>query len=159
MYLLLLVMLSVAAAPAYGQAVGDPPIRRVEVEFGGGIFGGASLGTADANLRANATTKQPYRLFTSDTSFGAAPSLHVRAGFAWSRRFAVEGGFVVSRPALRTSVSGDVEGASSLTVDERIDQYFLEGSVLVRIDEIRFGPRTVPFVAGGVGYVRQLHDG
>ena len=129
------------------------------MEIGGGILGGSSLGSADANLRANATTKQPYRLFSTDTSFAAAPSLHLRGAFAWSRRFAVEGGLVLSRPVLRTSVSADVEGAPSLTVDERIDQYFLEASLLVRLNEIRFGPKTVPFVAGGAGYVRQLHQG
>jgi hypothetical protein len=152
-------MLAVAAAPAYAQAAANPPIRRAEVEFGGGILGGAALGSADANLRANAATKQPYRLFSTDTRLGPAPSLLVRAAFAWSRRFAVEGGLVVSQPKLRTSVSADVENAPSLTVDERIDQYFLEGGVVVRLDEIRFSPRTVPFVAGGVGYLRQLHEG
>ena len=152
-------LLLLLAAPAQAQAVSDPPIRRAEMEVGGGILGGRSLGKADANLRANATTKQPYRLFSTDNSVAPVPSLHLRAAFAWSRRFAVEGGFVVSRPVLRSSVSGDVECTPPLVVDEQIDQYFLEASLLVRLDEIRLGPRTVPFVAGGAGYVRQLHQG
>lgn len=149
----------VLAAPAYAQSAGDPPIRRVEVEVGGGILGGASLGSADANLRANATTKQPYRLFSTGTRIASERSVHARVGFALNRRFAVEAGGVFSRPAIRTSVSGDVEGAPALTVDERVDQYLVEASLLVRLDEIRLGSRTVPFLAGGAGYLRQLHEG
>ena len=145
--------------PAYAQTAGGPPFRRVEVELGGGILGGASLGSADANLRANAATKQPYRLFSTATRVTPERSVHARVGFALSRRFAVEGGGVFSRPAIRTSVSADVEGAPAVTVDERVDQYFVEASLLVRLDEIRLGSRTIPFLAGGGGYLRQLHEG
>jgi hypothetical protein len=123
------------------------------------MIGGASLGSADANLRANATTKQPYRLFSTDSDVATGKSLHARVGFALSRRFAVESGVVFSHPRIRTSVSGDVEGAPALTVDEAVDQYFIEAALVVRLDEIRLGRRTVPFVAGGVGYLRQLHEG
>jgi hypothetical protein len=151
------VLLLVLAAPAYAQT--DPPIRRLEAEVGGGIFGGGALGSADANLRANAPTLQRYTLFTTDSRFAAAGSMHGRVGFALSSRLAVEGGLVFSHPRIRTSVSGDVEGAAALTVDERIDQYIVEASVLFRLDEIRLGRRTVPFVAGGAGYLRQLHEG
>jgi hypothetical protein len=147
----------VLAAPAATQT--DPPIRRVVVEVGGGILGGAALGSADANLRANATTKQPYRLFSTSTRITPARSVHLRVGFALNRRFAVEGGAVFSRPAIRTSLSADVEGAPAVAVDERVDQYFIETSLLVRLDEIRLGSRTIPFLAGGAGYLRQLHQG
>jgi len=123
------------------------------------VLGGASLGSGDANLRANATTKQPYRLFGASTRMAPERSVHMRVGFALSRRFAVEGGGVFSRPAIRTSVSGDAEGAPAITVDERIDQYFVEASLLVRLDEIRLGRRTIPFLSGGGGYLRQLHQG
>jgi hypothetical protein len=151
------ILLLLLAAPVSAQT--DLPVRRIEAEVGGGIFGGTALGSADANLRANATTVQPYTLFATDSRFGSAPSMHARAGFALSRRFAVEGGLVFSRPWIRTSVSGDVEGAPALTVDERVDQYIVEASLLVRLDEISLGRRTVPFVAGGAGYLRQLHEG
>ena len=147
----------VLAAPAATQT--DPPVRRIEVEVGGGILGGASLGSADANLRANATTKQPYRLFSTASRVAAERSAHLRLGFALSRRFAVEGGAVFSHPAIRTSLSADVEGAPAVTVDERVDQYFVEASLVVRLDEIRLGRRTIPFIAGGAGYLRQLHEG
>ena len=150
-------MFLLLTAPAYAQT--DPPIHRVEVEVGGGVLGGAALGSADANLRANATTAQPYRLFSTDTRVTTEQSLHARVGVALTRRFAVEGGLVFSRPRIQTSVSADAEGALPLTVDERVDQYFVEASVLVGLDEIRLGSRTVPFLAGGAGYLRQLHEG
>ena len=151
------ILFLVLAAP--GSAQNDAPIRRVEVEVGGGILGGAALGPADANLRANATTKQPYPLFRTSSRITRERSAHARVGFALNRRFAVEASGVFSRPAIRTSVSGDAEGARAVTVDERVDQYFVEASLLVRLDEIRLGRRTVPFVAGGAGYLRQLHEG
>lgn len=151
------VLFLLLAAPASAQT--DPPVRRLEVELGGGILGGASLGSADANLRANATTAQPFRLFSTASRVSTGRSLHARAGVALNRRFAVEGGVLVSRPQIRTSVSGDAEGAPSLTVDERVDQYFVEATVLVGLEEIRIGNRTVPFLAGGAGYLRQLHEG
>jgi hypothetical protein len=41
---------------------------------------------------------------------------------------------------------------------ERLDQYLVEAGILFMLDELRFGS-TVPFVTGGAGYVRQLHEG
>lgn len=153
----LLLLLMLAGAPAHAQT--DPSIHRPEVELGGGILGGASLGSADANLRANAATAQPSRLFSTASRVSTERSLHARVGVALTRRFAVEGGVVLSRPQIRTSVSGDVEGAPPLTVVERVDQYLVEATVRVGLDEIRVGNRTLPFLAGGAGYLRQLHEG
>lgn len=155
----LLLVLLLVAVPASAQTANDPPIRRLQIDFGGGLLGGATLGSADANLRANATTPQPYRVFSSDNQVAPSPSFHVRAGYDLTRRLGVEGGVVLSRPKIESSLSGDIEGAPSITVDERIDQYFLEGSVVFRLDEMRIGRSTVPFVAGGAGYLRQLHQG
>ena len=153
----ILLLFLVLAAPASAQT--DLPIHRLEVELGGGILGGAALGSADATLRANATTPQPYRVFSTDTRLTTERSLHARLGVALSRRFAVEGGLVFSRPRIRASVSADAEGAPPLTVDERVDQYFVEAALVIGLDEIRLGNRTVPFLAGGAGYLRQLHEG
>jgi hypothetical protein len=155
----LLLVLLLMAAPALAQTPIDPPVRRLQVDLGGGLLGGGALGAADANLRANATTLQPYRVFSSDTRFTPSPTFHVRAGYDLTRRLGVEGGVVFSRPTVESSLANDIEGAPSLTVDERIDQYFLEGSVVFRLDEMRIGRSTVPFVAGGAGYLRQLHQG
>jgi hypothetical protein len=150
--------LAFAVAPGFAQPAGDRPVRRIEVDAGGGLIGGAQLGSTDANLTANKPTRQPFRLFAVASRLGPAPTFHVRAGFAFTRRFAVEGGLVLSHPEIEVSLSQDVEGAAPLTVTERIDQYFFQGSLLVLVDELRMG-RTVPFVAAGAGYLRQLHEG
>jgi hypothetical protein len=152
-------LLLLSAVPAGAQTADDRPLRRVEVEFGGGWLAGASAGAADATLLANERERRPFTLFAADGRFSPAPTMHARAAYAWSRRFTVEGGVVFSRPSLEVSTSADVEGGPSLTIVEGIDQYFFEGSVLVLIDEARLSARTVPYAAAGAGYLRQLHEG
>ena len=56
-------------------------------------------------------------------------------------------------PAL--AYHGDFESADSVDADETITSYLIGGSVLYHFGEGRF----VPFIAGGGGYLRQLHDG
>ena len=155
----LFLALCTVSGPVDAQTLVNRPPSRVEVEVGGGVVGGSVLGSVDANLVANNPVRQSFRLFTTDSRFEPAPTFHARAGVAVNRRVVVEGGFAFSRPELRTAVSGDVEGVAPLTAVERIDQYFVEGGVVVFIDELSLSPRTVPFAAGGVGYLRQLHEG
>ena len=133
-------------------------IGRLEVGGGFGLLGGASIGTEDANLRANTSPAEPYRLFTAESSVQRAGVLEARLGVALTRRYAVEGRFSFSRPELQSSISADVEGAPGLTVVERVDQYVIDAAVLVLFDEARFA-RMVPFASAGGGYVRQLHEG
>jgi hypothetical protein len=146
-------------ASAGAQTVDDLPRPRFEVDAGGGLLGGASLGSGDANLRANNPTSQPFRLFSADSRLAGSPSFHARAAFALTRRWGVEGGMVIGHPDMRTSLSADAEGAPSLTVVERIDQYFFEAGVVVMLEQWRVGRRTMPFAAAGAGYLRQLHEG
>ena len=147
----------VAAPGAYAQSPDERPVRRVEVGFGGGVLGGAALGALDANLRANALPPDDYTLFATETRFAAAPFAELQAGVALTRRFGVEARVAFGRPELRTSVSADVEGAPPLTVVERVDQYLIEGAVIVMFDELRLGG-AVPFATAGAEYLRQLHE-
>lgn len=153
-----IVLVIAAAVPAYAQT-SERPVRRLDISIGGGWFGGAELGSSDANLRANTSPAEPLRLFRTETRMRRAATLQAEVGFAFTRRWGVEGGVVMSRPELRTSISDDAEGAPPIAVAERIDQYLFEGRVLVMLDEIHLGPRTVPFAAAGAGYLRQLHEG
>lgn len=153
-----LAWLACAATPAYAQVAAVPSIRWVEIDLGGGLLGGARLGTVDANLRANERTEQAYRLFTADHRFARTPELYVRAARPFSRRWGVEGGVTISRPVLRADARADVEGAPPLTISETVDQYFIEAAVVIAFEELRLG-RLVPFATGGAGYLRQLHEG
>jgi hypothetical protein len=152
-------MIPLAPRPAHAQSAADRPVRRIEIAAGGGALGGGDLGSTDANLRGNDTTLRPYRLFKVASRFGSAPLVEARTGLAFNRRWGVEGVFVFSHPQLRSAISGDVEGAPPRAVVERIDQYFVEGSFVLMLENLRLGSRTVPFVAGGAGYLRQLHEG
>lgn len=151
-------VVGVTPAAAIAQTSDDRPVRRFEVAGGLGIFGGAALGADDANLRANNPTPQPFRLFSADSSFERSGLVEARLGFALTRRYELEARFALSRPEVRTSISADVEGAPGLTVVERIDQYVVDGGLLVLFDEVRFAG-IVPFAAAGAGYLRQLHEG
>jgi len=157
---LALVLLVVCRVSAWAQTAEERPVHRVEGTIGGLWLGGAGLGSNTAALRANTTgPPAPFTLFTTDSRFGSAPGLDARVGFGLTKRITVELGLVYSRPELRTHVSNDVENAPALTVAESVEQYFIDGSVLVLLDRFALGDRTVPFVSGGAGYLRQLHEG
>jgi hypothetical protein len=157
-YLVAAVVVMVAAPVVHAQGTDGRPLRRVEVGFGGGLLGGAALGAVDANLRANAPQAQDFTLFATDTRFASAMFLEIRGGVDFTRRFGAEGRFLFGRPELRTSVTQDVEAQTPFTAVERLNQYVIEGSVIVMFDELGAG-RLVPFAVGGVGYLRQLHEG
>ncbi len=148
-----------AAGPAYAQDAGARPVRRPEFSVGGGWFGGAALGAADANVRANTSPAQPLRLFSSNTRMAGAPALQADVTFSFSRRWGVEGSVTKSGPDLRTSINADSEGAPALAAVERVDQYVIEARVVIMLDEVRLGQRTIPFATAGAGYLRQLHEG
>jgi hypothetical protein len=154
-----MLLILAAAVPASAQTAADRPVRRIEVFGGAGLLGGAGLGSANANLRANETGRQPYRVFATDSRFHRVVTLHGGAAYALSRRFAIEGQLTFSRPELSTSVTADVEGARPIAIAERVDQYFIDGNVVFMIDELSPTARIVPFAEAGAGYLRQLHEG
>ena len=156
--LVVAVLATLVAQPAFAQRRPITSRDRVEASIGGLWIGGAALGSGEANLRANNVTPTPFRLFTTETNAAAAPGLDARVGYWITRSIAVEAGFVHARPELRTSVSGDAEGVAALDVRERIDQYFIDANVVGRLEQFSFR-RMTPFVSGGVGYLRQLHEG
>jgi hypothetical protein len=139
-----------AAASAQGRS------GRVEVGVGFGALGGAALGSDEADLRTGSGTD--FALFSAASRFGAARELELRAGISLTRRYAVEVRGGLSHPELRTSISGDVEGAPDITLTERIDQYVVDASFIAMFEGLRIGP-VVPFAAAGAGYLRQLHEG
>ena len=157
----IVVALALAGAPAHASAQSRDarPQSRVDVVVGGGLLAGAGLGSKDATLRANSTTPQPYRLFTAVSRFSAAPLFEIRSSVPLNRRLEIEGGLVLTHPELRSAIGNDVENPAALTIVERVDQYFIDARLIVMIDELSLGDRTVPFVEGGGGYLRQLHEG
>ena len=161
---LALAAIAAFSLPASAQSSSEPRAadvqrHRFEVSIGGIWLGGAALGSDRAELRANSIPVGPFSLFTTDTHANGAPGFDGRIAYWLTRSLAIEGGFTRSEPELRTRISGDAEGAAALTVEEQIDQYFIDASAVWLIERFRFRQRTAPFVSAGVGYLRQLHEG
>jgi hypothetical protein len=146
-------------APAAAQVLAERPVHRFEASVGGVGLGGAELGSRDADLRGTNIPTNDVTVFSTSTTTGGAPGFDGRVAFWVTRSFAVEAGFVVTRPVVRTRVTGDIEDAEDLTLEEDLDQYFVEASGVFLLDRFAFGERTVPFVSAGAGYLRQLHEG
>ena len=77
-----------------------------------------------------------------------------------SRNLLVEGGLRYGRPTYAVDLSGDIEGAPSITAETAITQYVVEGSAVWHFT----GPptsrrRTMPFISGGAGSLRELLEG
>ncbi len=137
------------------------PVHRLEVSVGGLWLGGASLGAADATLRGNQSggTPPPYVLFRETRRFQPAGGVEARLGLALTRAWSIEGALVFARPQVRTSVFADVEGAAPVVARGRLDQYIIDAGVRWELRRWWFARRAVPFVAGGAGHLRQVHEG
>jgi hypothetical protein len=116
---------------------------------------GVDLGVRNAELTRNPDAGTgPYDLFTSETTLRPAAGVvgHL-AGYV-TPRLALEAGVRITRPVLRIDLTADAESAADQAAEERITQYVFDGSVVWHLT----GPgRTVPFVAAGGGYLRDLH--
>ena len=89
---------------------------------------------------------------------GGAFGVNARIGKRVWRAFELEASGSYSRPELRSTTSGDVESTPDLTATDRLRQITVEGAVLFSSPRWRIG-RATPFLSGGGGYLRQLHEG
>lgn len=79
--------------------------------------------------------------------------------FYVSRTVAIEAGVRYSKPRLTIRLTGDVEEAAPVSAEETLTRYLFTGSVVLHLRTPSPARRVVPFVAGGAGYVRELHQG
>jgi hypothetical protein len=156
LFQLVLAVARCAAWPTVAAAQDEILVGHLELSGGVGMVGGAALGSLDADLRSP-TADQPYRLFTTTSRIAPAPVFDVRVGVALSQRYAVEGHLAYGRPELRTELSSDAESAPPITAVEEVDQYVIDGGLVVHFGPLGAGVR--PFVTAGAGYVRELHEG
>lgn len=129
------------------------------LETGGVWVSGYPIGDADAELRSNATglTPPPFRLFSSRSDLGSAPVVSARVGFTVTPRLVVEAAGSFGMPRVGVEISQDVEAGNRRLEGERLHQYLFEGALLWHLP-MRLGSRARPFVVGGGGYLRQLHE-
>ena len=130
-------------------------------EIGGGVIwtGGFTGPTSSAELTRNGETSGGFDLFTAAGEMKGGAGVNARLGVFVSRKVAIEGGFRFSQPTVNYRLSGDAEEAAETTATETLSRYVFTGSLLVHLRRMGPGVSMVPFIAGGAGYVRDLHDG
>ena len=132
-----------------------------QVTINGGLLwsAGHEAGASTADLRSNATgtTAPPFTWLQADSRVGPAPGFEGRVGVEVTRSFTIEGGASYARPRLMFAISRDAESANQEYEGESLHQYVFDGALLWRVPMTR-SPRVAPFLAGGAGYLRQLHD-
>jgi hypothetical protein len=149
------------SASAQNYIPQDVP-RRGSLVLSGGVnwAPGYDLGSSTANETRNpGSGTGPFVLFQTSSRIESAPGLQGRLGVYLSPTISVEGGGLFSRPDLSVRLTGDAESAPDLTATERLNRFVADGSVLFHLVGASFGGgRGVPFVFGGAGYLRDLHE-
>lgn len=148
-------VVGLCAAPARAQAAA-PPASRLDVGIGLLWMGQQPLGSKTANETTGAGGTLP--LFNTSSELAGAAGLAARVGVHVARAVVVEAEASYLMPQLRIAVSGDSEGAAAVTATERVQQFTVGGNVRWSVPVGRRWPRVTPFVLGGGGYLRQLHD-
>ncbi len=143
--------------------VGSDAVRRGAVEITGGVvsLGGFDMGSRSAEQTRNVTAGagEPFALFAVRSRVAPAPAAQLRFGVYLSPSISLESGVQYARPTLSSSLSLDAEQAPDLTADESITRYVFDGSLLWHLTKLSFaGGRGVPFLSGGGGYLRELHE-
>ena len=129
---------------------------RVEVSGGGVFVGGFDLGETTAQLTSNASGT--FDQFSTSGEMKAAAGVQARLGVFLTRTLAVEGGVRWTQPVFAVRITGDSEGAPDTTAEETLSQYLFDGSAVLHFGTPR-SARATPFVFGGAGYLRELHEG
>src|SRR5687767_10022280 len=129
--------------PAASRASAGP---RLDLSVGGGFLGSGGLGDAEADLRGR--SGQPLELFTTRSRLSASVPLEVRVGFPLGTRYAIEVRGVWTRPELETTVGDDFEGATGVTVAERVNLYAVDAGLVVAFARARVGT-LAPFLSAG----------
>ena len=151
--------LLIIAASAFAQD--SPALRdnRITINAGATWLGGYDVGTSTAQLRGNAggLTPPSFTLFTADSHFSTATAPELRVGFSVTSRFTIEGGAALAHPRVSVSIADDAEAPAQDLLGEQLQQYVFDAGVNWQLP-IPMGRRLAPFVTGGAGYVRQLHE-
>jgi len=145
--------------PAMAQTPGSAPRRaRVELTGGGVLAGGYDLGDSTARLTPNSGSSG-FEQFSTDNRVRQVVGVQAKIGVVVSPSIVVEGGFRFTQPVYEVRVTGDAEGAPDTTIEETLSQYVFDGSVVWNVTRAAFaGGRVLPFLSGGAGYLRELHE-
>ncbi len=153
------VLVCVSAAVAQGQPAPDLRAHRLLLDGGVVWSGSYAIGDSTAQLRGNAAgpSPPPFTLFSSSSEVGSVTSVVARVGFTLTPRLVLEGGAAFGTPRVPVAMSRDPEASPQQLAGEQLKQYLFDAAVVWHLP-MRWGVRVRPFVIGGVGYLRQLHE-
>ena len=126
---------------------------RLEISAGAAWLGSQTFGSASAT--ETTPSGSSFSLFNTSSEVGRAAAFDARVGVRVAGTLVAEADATYARPELRVTIANDVENAPSITAVERLQQYMIGGGATWYVPRRN---RIVPFVAGGGGYLRQLHD-
>jgi len=127
---------------------------RLELAFGTVWIGSQALGSRTAT--ETTPTLGTLALFDSSSTLNSAPGLEGRVGWRLTRSLTAEAEASVAQPELAIAITNDREDAPAATLMERLRQFTIGGALVWSLP-IRIR-RVAPFVTGGAGYLRQLHE-
>jgi hypothetical protein len=154
-------MVLMLAVTGSAQSAEPPSLRahRATVIAGVTWSGSYPIGSRNAILRSSAVgaTPPPFTLFSSASTVDSIAGVEGRVGFTFTSNLAVEVGGAFARPKVSTEIAADPEAASQLLEGEELQQYLFDAGAVWQLP-FRLGRRMRPFVSGGFGYLRQLHQ-
>lgn len=153
------VLVCLSAVGAQAQVAPSLRAHRVVVSGGATLSGGYGIGDLSAQLRGNApgAAPPPFTLFTAQSDIERVGSAEIRVGFTLTPSVAVEAGASFGTPHIGVSIAGDAEAPAQHIKGERLQQYLFDGALVWQLP-IGAGRRVRPFVVGGGGHLRQLHE-
>jgi hypothetical protein len=140
--------------------VGAQPARPDgNVELSGGIRWTGSMNVGGTDATETAPNGNRFSLFAAGTTLPPAAVFDGGVSVRVTRSFRVGLAASFGGVDLRTRIESDVEGIPGVDVVEQLTQLTI--GVNVAFELARFAPsdRIIPFISGGAGYLRQLHDG
>jgi hypothetical protein len=143
------------AAPAVVWAQGSQVPGRIDLAVGARWTGGAAFDPRDAVESTSAGGR--YVLFTSASELGASIAPEVRLGVRLTPVLNVEAAFYIDKADLETRLASDVENIPDFTARESVSQTAFEVGLTAQFPRWALGG-AVPFISGGAGFMRELHE-
>ena len=124
---------------------------------GGGFWTGGHSVSGPATLTSNPSSgSSSFDLFNSEATRDQAFGVHGTLGVYLTPTLAIEGGVQYSRPKLEVNLTDDAEDAPDVTATGTLNSYLFTGSLVYYFNN---RSRTVPFISGGVGHIRDVDEG
>jgi hypothetical protein len=152
-----------AAAPVRAQVdIGRnvPHAGSIELSAGVAYSAGYDLDSVSAEeTRNTGSGTGPFVLFSATSRADPAAGLQGRVGVYLAPSVSVEGGVLFARPMISSLLTDDAESAPEVTATETLTRLVFNGSLVLHLTGMSFADgRAVPFVLGGGGVIRELHE-